>query len=309
MIKILLVFCGTVVAAFMCQAAQQPLTSPFGEEDRIGALNHLSTAKVLKALSLVKSGRTYSLAVETSANTPTIKPRYYSIEVFQPNNGKPLGSNKTSVVDDIVHTGMGIGTQLDGLGHIGIDGVFYNGLKGSDFIHPSGLKEYSTHKLPPIVTRGLLLDVSAHLGVDIVPEGTPIDSVLIKAMLKAQQIVLEKGDIVIFHTGWQRLRDTDPERFSRSEPGIDVDGAQFLAAQKVAAVGADTFALEVLPSRDTAQAYPVHQTLLTRNGIYILENLYTEALARDRVHEFMLVIGQPKLVGAVQTIINPIAIH
>lgn len=311
MIKTLLVFLGVIGVALKCQAEadQLPLSSPFGKDDRIGALNHLSESKALDALSLVRLGRTYSLAVETSASMPTIKPRYYSIEVFQPNNGKPLGSNKTTVADDIVHTGLGIGTQLDGLGHIGIDGVFYNGIKGADFIDPTGLKEYSTHKLPPIVTRGVLLDVSAHLGVDIVPEGTPIDPALIKAMLKAQQISLEKGDIVIFHTGWQRVREADPERFSRGEPGLDVQGAKFLAAQKVTAVGADNFALEVLPSRDAAQAYPVHQTLLTKNGIYILENLYTEELARDKIHKFMLVIGQPKLVGAVQSIINPVAIH
>ena len=170
----------------------------------------------------MKFGRTYSLAVDTSAPLPTLHPRYYKIEVFQPNNGKPIGSNKTSVADDIVHTGLGIGTQLDGLGHIGIDGVFYNGLKGADFIHPAGLKEYSTHKLPPIVTRGVLLDVADYLKVDIVSEGTPIDPTLIKAMLKAQQISLEKGDVVIFHTGWQRVRETDPERFSRGEPGLDV---------------------------------------------------------------------------------------
>lgn len=75
------------------------------------------------------------------------------------------------------------------------------------------------------------------------------------------------------------------------------------------AVGADTWALEVLPGENPTELFPVHPELLAKNGIYILENMNTAELARDEVWEFMFVLGQPKFEGAVQAVINPIAIH
>jgi hypothetical protein len=74
-------------------------------------------------------------------------------------------------------------------------------------------------------------------------------------------------------------------------------------------VGADSWALEVIPHEDPQQLFPVHPELLAKNGVYILENMDTRALAADGVSEFLFVLGQPRFVGSVQAVINPVAIH
>ena len=92
-------------------------------------------------------------------------------------------------------------------------------------------------------------------------------------------------------------------------PGLGVDGARYLAELGVVAVGADSTAVEVIPFENPNRPFDVHQTLLTKNGVYILENMWTRELATDRAYEFLFVLGQPKFKGAVQMVVNPIAIR
>jgi len=99
------------------------------------------------------------------------------------------------------------------------------------------------------------------------------------------------------------------ERFGKAELGLGVDGAKYLADLGFVAIGADSWGLEVIPFEEGTGVFEVHQTLLAKHGVYILENMNTAELAADGVHEFMFVLGQPKIKGAVQMIINPIAIR
>jgi kynurenine formamidase len=114
---------------------------------------------------------------------------------------------------------------------------------------------------------------------------------------------------VLFHTGWLNVSETDAARFMAGEPGLGVDGARYLAGLGVVAVGSDSWAVEVIPHEDPATAFPVHPELLAKNGVYILENMDTRKLAADGVYEFLFVLGQPRFAGAVQAVINPIAIQ
>ncbi|MEM9624163.1 MAG: cyclase family protein, partial [Pseudomonadota bacterium] len=223
--------------------------------------------------------------------------------------GTPLGSNKATGNDDLMNLWMGIGSQIDGLGHMGVNHVYYNGNKASDFVTPKGLTKLSIDKLPPIVSRGVLLNMAAHMGQEILPAGTAINSAEIEAAAQAAGVKIESGDVVLLHTGWLNKMYTDPQIFMAGQPGLGVDGAQYLAALGVVAVGADNWALEVLPSEVEGEAFPVHPELLAKNGVYILENMDTRALAADGVSEFLFVLGQPRFVGAVQAVINPVAIH
>ena len=223
--------------------------------------------------------------------------------------GTPLGANKATGNDDLMNLWMGIGSQIDGLGHMGINHVYYNGNRAQDFVTPKGLTKLSIDRLPPIVSRGVLLDMTRHLGKSPLPEGTAINSKEIKAAANAQGVRIDAGDVVLFHTGWLDIADSDPVRFMAGQPGLGVDGARYLAGLGVVAVGADNWALEVLPSEDASQAFPVHPELLAKNGVYILENMDTRTLAADSVSEFLFVLGQPRFVGAVQAVINPVAIY
>ena len=285
--------------------------SKYGVDDTLGAINELSEKKTKLAAQLVKTGKTYALGVETGPTSPAYPPRSYSMTILQLDDGMgtPMGSNKATGNDDLMHIWMGIGSQIDGLGHMGINHQYYNGNMASDFVTPSGLTKLSIDRLPPVATRGVLLDIAKLMQTDILPAGTAFNKKEIDAAAKAAGITIETGDIVLFHTGWLNVMDSDPQAFMASAPGLGLEGARYLASLGVVAIGADTWALEVLPSEDATMLFPVHPELLAKNGVYILENMDTRALAADNASEFLFVLGTPRFVGAVQAVINPVAIR
>jgi kynurenine formamidase len=285
--------------------------SKYGPDDTLGAINELSPEGVVAAAKLVKTGKTYALGVETGRETPAYGARRFDLYAVAHGDGSgdPLGANRATAHDDWMLTWLGVGTQIDGLAHFGIDHVYYNGNRPRDFFAPTGVTKFGTHELPPIVTRGVLLDVAGHRGVARLAAGDVIAAEELAAIAQKQNTPIDRGDVVILHTGWQPLATTDPEAFLAGEPGIDVDGAAWLASQGVVAVGADTWGLDVFPNPKPDHFFPAHQTLLAKNGVYILENLATSELARDGTTPFLFVLGQPRFVGAVQMVVNPVAIR
>lgn len=297
--------------------AQDWTKSKYGPKDEIGAANLITPQSVKLAAKLVKTGKTYSLGIVVDNKTPAFAPRSLSVTVLQPNQIKTsgLGFTKTTYNDDIFMGWLGVGPQIDGLGHIGIDHVYYNGFKDSDFAKASGLTKLGIEKVPPIVARGVLLDMAAFYGKKILKEGTAYTKDDIIAAAKQQGVTIRKGDVVLFHSGWLNLLDgknntkKDHKRYVSTEPGLGKSGAEYLAEIGVVAVGADTWGLEAVPFEKGVGVFEIHQILIPKNGIYILENMDTRALAKDKAYEFMFVLGAAKIRGAVQMIINPIAIR
>lgn len=283
--------------------------SRYGADDRLGAMNNLSPEKTAEAAKLITTGKTYALGQVTGKTTPAYGPRTFSMTILQLSDGSgtPLGENKAVGNDDLVNTYIGIGSQIDGLGHMGIDHRYYNGVPVADFVTTGGLTQFGAHDIPPVATRGVLLDMTKAFG-DPVPAGTAFNRAEIDAGASAAGITIGKGDIVLFHTGTMKSQEGATE-LSPVEPGLGVEGAQYLADLGVVAIGADTWALEVIPFEVEARPFDVHLTLLAKNGVYILENMVTDELAEDGVAEFFFTLGTPRLEGAVQAIINPVAIR
>jgi kynurenine formamidase len=202
-----------------------------------------------------------------------------------------------------------VGTQLNGIGHIGIDHVYYNGNKAADFVTVEGVKKLGIEKVPPIVTRGVVLDMTAHFKQAIVPGGTEFKVKDIEAVLEKQGITLRKGDVVLFNTGWLELIGKDNKQFLEVEPGIGMEAAQWLADKGIVAFGGDTWASEVYPNPNGKEEFPVNQYMLTKRGIYNLELIDSRALVRDKAWEFLFVLGQPLYVGSTQVNVNPVAIR
>ncbi len=284
--------------------------SKYGEQDTLGAVNNLSAEGVKRAARLIKTGKTYSLAIPTGPDSPAYGARRYEVTITPAPGGdtRPNGSERVTSHDERVTTSMGIGTQLDGLGHLGVDHHYYNGFTGADLNTAQGFKKLELSNIPPIVTRGVLIDMTKHFKRDLVV-GDVFNRAEIEAAAKAQGIKIGKGDVVLFHTGWMRMIATDKALYNRSEPGLGVEGAQHLADLGVVAIGADTIALEALPAPQGQGTFAVHQTLLAKNGVHILENVNTGPLAADGVKAFLFVLGQPRFVGTVQVVVNPIAIR
>ena len=302
----------SVSACAQTQAIQSCHKSKWGPNDQVGALNNITTANVTEAAKLIKRGKSIRMGIETNSKTPAFPPRTFSITVLTPGQeyGGSLGDTKTNYHDDIIMGWVGIGSQLDGLGHIGIDSVYYNCLAGKDVVSAGGLKKLGIENVPAIATRGVILDMVGLTGKDPVPEGTAFNKKEIDAALARQgNMKINKGDVVIFYTGWTQLIGKDDKRYGSVEPGLGIEGANYLASLNVAMVGADTWGVEVIPFEDPKKIFHVHQILLPMNGIYILENVNAEEAVKDKVYEGLFTLGPSRITGAVQAIINPIFVY
>jgi kynurenine formamidase len=282
--------------------------SRWGADDQRGAANRITPAKVLEARGLITRGTVYQLGRVYEAGMPMFGTRHYSLRIPQPFS--IAGKNQATYHDEIISGELGqIGTQFDGLGHIGIGDVFYNGNRASEFSRPEGLTRLGIENVGPLVTRGVLIDVARYKGVQQLQGTYEITAGDLKGALQRQGIEIRPGDVVLIHTGWGSLWMADNARYVQSSPGIGVGAAQFLVDEEVTMVGADNWGVEVFPNPDASLGAPVHQLLIARNGIYLHENLSTEDLARDNVYEFAYFFSPLRLKGATGSPGNPIAIR
>ena len=305
-----------VILAFISSASSLAIgkcePSIWGGDDEIGNANLISPQSVLKASRLIKSGKTYSLGLVVDANTPAYPPRGLSLLIVQP--GQQFGRKEIAGVtynDDVFQGWFGIGSQIDGLGHVGNDrGMFYNCMPGKDFADIKGLTKFGIEKIPPIVARGIVLDMARYFDGSNMELGQSFTVEDLRAVEVSQGTIIQDGDVVLFHTGWTDAHfEANPAIWGSGSPGIDVHIARYLAKRKVIAVGADTFSVEAVPAAVGGPSFPAHGVLLQENGIYILEAMNTGPLVRDDAFEFLFVLGQAKIRGAVQMIINPVAIR
>lgn len=299
---------GLVVATITCGQSGSWYPSPWGAADQRGAANRITPAKVLEAKDLITRGAVYQLGRTYETGMPLFGTRHYSLRI--PYVFGPQGTNQVVYHDEIISGELGqVGTQFDSLSHIGIGDLFYNGNNRHDFAKPEGMTKLGVENVGALTTRGVLVDVAAYKGVPQLEGGYEITAADVQGALKRQSVEIRPGDIVLIHTGWGSLWMKDNAKYTASAPGIGIGAAQFLVGKEVVMVGADTWAVDVVPNPDPNLAFPVHQLFLPRNGIYIFENLATEDLARDSVYEFAFFFAPLKLKGATGSPGNPLAIR
>lgn len=303
----------TGTAAAQTPAGPKWWPSEWGPDDERGAANRLNAAKVLEATSLIKQGRVYELGRGYEIGMPLFGNRHFSLTI----PGLPTvitgGENGVVFNDELVSGEIGqIGTQFDGLGHVGteIDGdyVFYNGFKLSEFGTSYGLTKLGVENAGAIFTRGVLVDVPRYKGVQRLGPEYVITIEDIEGTLEMEGVEIHAGDAVIFHTGWGQLWMVDNDTYGASEPGPGITAIKWLAEKNIVMTAADNYAMEAVPGEHPARAIEGHQWLLSR-GIYNLENLDLSELAADRVYEFAFIFSPLKLVGATGSPGNPIAVR
>ena len=289
------------------QAEQGPVSekfwpSEFGPDDQRGAANRITPAKVASAARLVNTGRIYQLGRLYEQGMPIPGKRHFSLTIPGLPTSPPVGSNNIVSNDELVSGEIGqVGTQFDGLGHVGVrlggEDYFYNGNKLSEFGDTYGLKKLGVENAGVFFTRGILLDVCALQGKDRLPAGYVISPEELASCLKNANLEIQEGDVVLVRTGHGKLWMKDNQSYGAGEPGIGLAAARFLTDRKVSLIGADTWAIEAVPHERAGLAFPVHQWDLTRNGVYHIENLDLEQLAADGVHEFCFVFSPLRLKG------------
>ena len=299
-----------VITAAAMTAAQTATWYPsrWGTADQRGAANRITPAKVLEAKNAITRGTVYQLGRVYEAGIPVFGTRHYSIRI--PNVFGPNGSNTMTYHDEIISGELGqVGTQFDGLGHIGIGDLFYNGNNRNEFAKAEGLTKLGVENVGAIATRGVLLDIAAYKGVAQLAANYEISADDLRGAMTRQSTEIRSGDVVLLHTGWGALWMKDNARFAATAPGLGLRAAQLLVDEEIVMVGSDTWAVEVVPNPDASIAFPVHQLLIPRNGIYIFENLATEELARDNVSEFAFFFAPLRLKGATGSPGNPLAVR
>jgi kynurenine formamidase len=292
--------------------------SRYGADDELGSLNEISPANVIVAARLVRTGTVYDLGRTLDANVPRFEGRFWQqtlvssahlINARRPGgSGEGWGRNRLNWMTELVNGTFQIGTQLDGLNHLEIGDRFYNGWRACDVVEEWGTNRLGIETVPPIVTRGILVDVARHKGVACMESGEVITVDDVDGALRTQGLTVERGDVVVFHTGWGALWERDPVRFVSGEPGVGTAVAEWLVGKRVAMTGADTWSFGAVPGEDRDCPFLVPQTLNVRHGLFIMENLATEVLAGAGVYEFMFVLTHHKTRGSTAAVIAPAAV-
>lgn len=317
---------GLAAAFIACPVAAQTRNegpwwpnTEWGPDDQAGASNRITDDKVLEALQIATTGRVYELGQVYEQGMPLFGSRSYSMVL--PVKGPAAGENRLVANEEFVSTQIGqVGTQFDGLGHIGQevvmdDGstelVFYNGVTADEMDTPSGLQRLGVEHIKPIITRGILIDIASYKGVSRLANSYEVTVEDVIGALESQGMSPEDvapGDAVLFRYGWSSLWG-QPAAYNNNPPGIGVAVAQWAVERQVTIVGSDSWTTEVVPNPDSSLAFPVHQELMTKNGVLNIENLQFDGLVEDDVNEFLFILTPLQLKGATGSPARPIAIR
>ncbi|MEO6022751.1 MAG: cyclase family protein [Burkholderiales bacterium] len=287
---------------------EQRCPSKWGAADERGAANLMGPETVLRATKLIKTGKVYELGKELSAAIPFFGERRFSMQLKR--TTPPAATNQQRSNEEIVTTELGqVGTQFDALNHQGIADMLYNCVKIDDVATRNGFTKLGVEKVGGLFTRGVLIDVAALKGVEMLAIDYEITEQDLRDALTKQGVMLGAGDAALIHTGWGLLYGKENAKFVSGEPGIGASAAEWLAKQNVMLIGSDNWAIEIFPNPDKQIRLPVHAIALVINGIFLLENLELEALAKDKAYEFALVVEPLKIKGGTGSTVAPIAVR
>lgn len=200
------------------------------------------------------------------------------------------------------------GTHIDALCHQAQCLTLFGGIATDDAETPAGFKCLGVETVPPLVSRGVLLDIAGWKGSTPLPQGYSISADELAACATAQGVEVRRGDVLLVRTGFAQLWHDEPAYLRAA--GVGKSGTLWAAERGIVAVGADNMAWDAPDDRDpdTGATLFAHVYLLPQKGVYIMENLTLEELARDRQWEFAFIAAPLKLQGATGSPIRPLAL-
>lgn len=293
---------------WMPPSADKRCPSKWGAADQRGAANLMTPETVLRATRLIKEGKVFELGKVLEPAIPKFGLRQYAI--LTQRSAGPGGRNQQTGNEEVVITELGqVGTQFDALPHIGIGDDLYNCNKTMAIATRNGFTKLGVENVGALMTRGVMLDIAALKGVDILPASYEVTAADLEAAIQKQGTPVGKADVVLVRTGWGRHYVTNNATFNSGQPGIGVGAAEWLAAKDIMLVGSDNWGIEVFPNPDKDLRFPVHQIMLTVNGIYQIENMNLEELSKEKAWEFAFVVQPLKIKGGTGSTVAPIAIR
>ncbi|MFW5957803.1 MAG: cyclase family protein [Desulfosalsimonas sp.] len=217
------------------------------------------------------------------------------------------GDQEISFLNDLFMMGGHTGTHLDAIGHVACDNKVYGDTDISGLQdYQNGLGKFGIDETAPVVRRGILLDIAALQGVDVLANDFAIGDKEMSEACSRQGVEIRKGDVVLIRTGWIRYWDDRKKYLSVKDgvPGVVESGAKYLASKQARFVGSDTTAFDKVPPHHL----PCHVILLKENGIQIMEMLNLEELSDGRTYEFLFIALPLKIRGGAGSPIRPVAI-
>lgn len=294
--------------------------SRWGEGDAAGASNWMTPEKTLAAVKNIQNGKVYRIGRIYEAGIPLFGARVFALRVPGGPTGGPFGENALVYNDEFMATETGqVGTQFDGLGHIGIstgdpgnknEHRYYNGFTGTEIGGAYGLEKIGVEHCKPFFTTGHLVDMQGLKG-EMLDAGVEISMKDVSDALAKQGMApndVQPGDGVFFNTGWGSLWMKNNDRFNSGCPGIGLEVAAWLIERQISITGADTWPTEVVPNPDPKLAFPVHNELITKNGIFNHENLMFDELIADGKYRFTYIFSPVPIKGATGSMGSPIAV-
>ena len=282
--------------------------SKWGATDERGSGNLMNPQRVLDAVKLIKTGEIIELAHVLGPAMPFFGTRRFDMHVkrtFMNTGSNERGSNEEMVLSEIGQ----VGTQFDGFAHQTHRNSHYNCFKTDEITGRAGFTKLGVENAPAFITRGVLIDVAGHKGVEMLGDNYEVTVEDLEGALKKQNVTLREGDAVIVHTGWGKIYGKENARYVKSCPGLGVKAAQWIIDKNPILLGADNWPVEVAPNPDPQLSLPVHQLALVVNGVHLLENMKLDELVQKQAYEFAFMMQPLKIQGGTGSTVSPIAVR
>lgn len=282
-----------------------------------------SADALLAALQLPQRGTTYSLALPRYTGMPLFGSHPpFQVSMYRTPGGLrgdgqrpwgPVNEVNLGYMAEVVSGTAHSGAHVDALAHmtIGDDDHWYAGSNAKEHLGDRGPTRGDGSKLPPFITRGILLDVPGYRGIDALPANEPVTGDELEAVMRHQGVEIRPGDIVMIRSGYLKNWPDLGAMAKHVGGGPDISAARWLLDKGVVAAGSDTETFEVQPAPDPgepANPQPVHTLLLIENAIYLFESIYLEEIAREQVYEFLFIALPIKVQGSTGSMLDPVAI-
>jgi kynurenine formamidase len=294
--------------------------SPWGPDDEIGRLNWITAETRKHVLEAMDATAIFDLSVDYFIGMPSWveagDPKYTIYMTHTPQGSVHDGLSgasaavheKYSYCGDAVEMYTHCGTHIDTLNHLGHFGCFWNGWTPEEHLGSRHWMKGGAEKFPPLIGRGVLLDVARLHGVDAVPdvyEVTPDD---LRNAAREQGTELRRGDIVMVRTGRMNVWP-DFAGYTQNQPGVGLAAAKYMCEEVgVMFMGTDTLSFEPVPSAEADAFLPVHSYMFSTAGAQIMEVVQLNEIAAERVYEFAFIGCPLKLTGATGSPMRPLAV-
>ena len=320
----------------------------FGADDQRGRLNLLTAEKVRQGVAEVRDGRSFCLSlpldlpggnsVNPKRHPPTFAPVFEDGDLYFNylwNERYPGVMDITS--DEVMVLYSQYSTQWDSLAHVGMlfdadgDGVaepvYYNGYRAYEDIGGErqsgelGARALGIENMAAtgVQGRAVLVDLHAHCG----NERVAVDYDALMEILDKDGVVVEEGDMLLMHTGWDDLilsMGGEPDAALLHSSCAVLDGyddrlLDWITESGIAVIATDNMAVEnsrgIGKTRGGQSRLPLHRHCLFRLGLHLGELWYLSELAAElrRQKRFRCLLTAPPLrvPGAVGSPVTPVA--